>query len=143
MGGTPCFPITCQRSSRGTRSKAFTRSIKSSHVPRPCSCRFLIICRNVKIPSKRPRPAMTSHAHDQPCMPTTPSTLGFMIKPPSFIGFKRVRTKENVGNNLVCHLQRHDASVVCRVAEFSLFWRDLQHPVSRSVNQKLVTNPRT
>ena len=55
FGGTPCLSITSQRSSRGNLSKVLARSIRRSHVSRPCSARFFISCFKLKIKSKQPR----------------------------------------------------------------------------------------
>ena len=56
FGGTPDFASTCQRSSRGTRSKALTRSRKSTQVSWLCSALFLMAILTAKMASMHDRP---------------------------------------------------------------------------------------
>ena len=55
LAGTPKRSMSCQSISRGTRSNAFTRSMKSTQVSRPCSRRLRSSCLSVKEPSAQPR----------------------------------------------------------------------------------------
>jgi len=69
FGGTPYCSSTShssplfgsRRASRGTRSKALTKSIKSTHVSKPCSRRLRISCFSVKIASAQPRSPRKPH----------------------------------------------------------------------------------
>ena len=59
--GTPSFPSTFQRASRGTESYAFLKSTNIKNCFVQCSTAFSEICRRVNIISLQPRPFLKPH----------------------------------------------------------------------------------
>ena len=66
FGGIPNFSSTENNPSRGTLSKALTRSMKTAQVLSPCSCLFWSAILTVKIPSQHPLCRMKPFCSSRP-----------------------------------------------------------------------------
>ena len=75
----PNLASTAQSTSRGTESKALTRSTNSTHDSSPCSRRRLSACRRLKGPSEHPRPPVKPFCASRPSSLSTRSRRFAMI----------------------------------------------------------------